>query len=304
MTNDELLHKWVNGEISDAELAIFKQRPEFTSLTALYEKTEGLAAPIFNEKKMLTDVLQEEKNAQPVGRRVQMTSWLRYAAAASILLFAVWFLWPTDNTVTFTAELGEQTMGMLPDQSMFTLNAGSTLSYDSEDWKIERNLHLEGEAFFEVEEGEKFQINTANGVVKVLGTQFNVRDRAGQMEVQCFTGKVCVSSVAGKEFGVLLPQDILTVKGENVLAKGKLSEKNAAGWTTGIIRLKDTKLVEVLAELERQFKVNINPQEVEIQTTVSCNFQNEDLELALKTTLQPLQIKYTIKENNEIYLSK
>ena len=306
MKNDELLHKWVNGEISKEELEVFKSRPEFVSLTALYKSTEGLSAPEFDDKKMLSNILGQEKKtglAKPEGRRVFLTSWVKYAAAASVLLFGMWFMWPANTTVTVTAAAGEQIMGMLPDQSMFTLNAGSELTYDSEGWKTERTLNLEGEAFFEVEKGEKFQVNTANGQVRVLGTSFNVRSRAAILEVKCRTGKVGVSSITGKEFGVLTPQDALSVSGEKLVEKWKIPEVENKSWTEGILRFKNANLGEVLLELERQFDVKINTQDIDIQQVISCNFQNKDLNSALLTTLKPLNIKYTIGADKTVNLS-
>lgn len=306
MKNDELLHKWVNGEISKEELEIFEARPEFSSLTTLYKATDNLSAPAFDDKKMLSNILAEEKKtgiAKPEGRRVFLTSWLKYAAAASILLFATWFMWPANTTVTVTANAGEQIMGMLPDNSMFTLNAGSELSYDSEDWKKERSLHLMGEAFFEVEKGEKFEVNTANGQVKVLGTSFNVRSRDASLEVICRTGKVGVSSIAGKDFGVLMPQDAISISRDDLLDKWQVSKADGKDWTEGIIRFKSAKLAEVISELERQFDVKINAQKTDIQQIVSCNFQNKNLDTALMTTLSPLGITYKIEEK-VVILSK
>jgi len=295
-----------NGEISKEELEIFKARPEFASLTALYKSTEGLSAPAFDDKKMLSNILTEQKATnltKPEGRRVFLTSWIKYAAAASVLLFAMWFMWPANTTVTVTAAAGEQLMGMLPDQSMFTLNAGSELSYDSEIWKTERSLQLKGEAFFEVEKGEKFEVNTSNGQVRVLGTSFNVRSRAEVLEVKCMTGKVGVSSIAGKDFGVLMPQDALAISRENLIEKWKISKTANKNWTEGIVSLRNTKLAEVLSELERQFDVKINTQNIDLQQVVSCNFQNKNLEAALKTSLKPLGIGYIIGDDKSVSLT-
>jgi ferric-dicitrate binding protein FerR (iron transport regulator) len=306
MKNDELLHKWVNGEISKEELEVFKTRPEFASLTALYKSTKGLSAPDFDDKKMLSNILAEKKEAsitKPTGRRVFLSSWVKYAAAASILLFATWFMWPTDTTVTVTANASEQIMGMLPDNSMFTLNAGSELSYDSEDWKKERSIHLIGEAFFEVEKGEKFTVNTANGQVKVLGTSFNVRSRDASLEVICRTGKVGVSSIAGKDFGVLMPQDAISISKDVLVDKWQVSKVAGKNWMDGIIRFKSAKLAEVISELERQFDIKINTQNIDIQQVVSCNFQNKNLDTALMTTLSPLGIEYVV-EGKMVKLSK
>ncbi len=299
MKNDELLHKWVNREISKEELEVFKARPEFASLTALYKGTEDFSAPVFDDAKMLSDILGEKKAAilpKSEGKRVFLTSWVKYAAAASVLLFAMWFMWPANTMVTVTADAGEQIMGMLPDQSMYTLNAGSELTYDTEDWKTERSLYLMGEAFFEVEKGEKFQVNTANGQVKVLGTSFNVRSRDAKLEVVCRTGKVGVTSIAGKDFGVLMPQDAISISRDKLVEKWQVSKTDTKDWTQGIVRFRNAKLADVLSELERQFSIKINSQNIDIQQVVSCNFQNKDLDTALKTTLSPLGIKYSISD--------
>ena len=50
MINDEQLHKWVNGNLTNEELEVFKLRPEYDSLVELYENTEGLSVPNFDEE--------------------------------------------------------------------------------------------------------------------------------------------------------------------------------------------------------------------------------------------------------------
>jgi len=54
------------------------------------------------------------------------------------------------------------------------LNSKSTISFNKTDWKNNRQLTLDGEAYFKVEKGSTFTVNTNNGSVTVLGTQFNV----------------------------------------------------------------------------------------------------------------------------------
>ena len=48
MKDDEILHKWVNGELSDEELKVFKLRPEYDSLVDLYKNTDNFLAPEFS----------------------------------------------------------------------------------------------------------------------------------------------------------------------------------------------------------------------------------------------------------------
>ena len=58
------------------------------------------------------------------------------------------------------------------------LNSASELRYPVRFTGTERKVFLTGEAYFEVERGESkpFLVHTSRGCVKVLGTEFNVRD--------------------------------------------------------------------------------------------------------------------------------
>jgi ferric-dicitrate binding protein FerR (iron transport regulator) len=42
------------------------------------------------------------------------------------------------------------------------------------------------EAYFQVKKGQTFSVNTTDGVVKVLGTHFNVKQRKNYFEVKLF----------------------------------------------------------------------------------------------------------------------
>ena len=55
------------------------------------------------------------------------------------------------------------------DNSRVILNDGSSIKYDERKWGSERMVELKGEAFFEVEAGQLFQVETINGVVQVFG---------------------------------------------------------------------------------------------------------------------------------------
>src|SRR6056297_3755318 len=70
----------------------------------------------------------------------------------------------------------------LPDGSQVYLNYNSTVTYDEE--FIPRTIHLTGEGFFDVEHDESpFTVITEQGDIKVLGTEFNVKTTAEQIEV-------------------------------------------------------------------------------------------------------------------------
>ena len=51
---------------------------------------------------------------------------------------------------------------------------GVKFQFDKKRFTDERIIQLRGEAFFEVEKGSRFVVQTGKGAVEVLGTSFNV----------------------------------------------------------------------------------------------------------------------------------
>ncbi len=314
MVNDEQLHKWVNGTLNAEELASFKQRPDYESLVELYKHTAHLSAPSFDEDAMLADILQTEKKQTPPlveekppqeGRRVFLSSWIKYGVAASVLLLAAWFFWPSaESMVEYQLAKGERKEGLLPDQSSFVLNAESTLAYDANNWDTNRILNLKGEAFFKVKKGSTFKVKTPNGTVQVLGTQFNVWSRKDVLEVSCKSGKVAVLSSEGKVLEELNPNNAVRITANTVRKKWELLPTNQVNWMNGIFRFKAVPLATVLEELERQFDIKIDASEIDSNEELTCNFQGKDLDAALKTTLMPLGIQYEMKGAKNVRLFK
>ena len=82
----------------------------------------------------------------------------------------------------------------LPDGSLVTLSPNSKISYNyNRDTQGERELWLNGEAFFSVkhlENHQKFIVHANDIEVEVLGTEFNVNDRGGEVKVVLENGLV------------------------------------------------------------------------------------------------------------------
>ncbi len=307
MTNDELLHKWVNGTLSAEEEAVFRRRPEYESLTQLYRMTEGLEPPAFDGEAVLANILVQEKTAlkppvaakkRPLGRWVQMA-----VAASVILLVGVWLWTSRDQTVTFEVASSAQTEGVLPDASTFVLNAESSLKYDKSTWEEARSLTLTGEAFFEVEKGADFAVKTPSGTVTVLGTKFNVRSRGTTLEVACQEGRVAVANVKGEILAELTPNEAIRLEAGKAVDNWQVPAANKASWVDGISKFRKVALSVVLEELERQFGVKIDCSKVNTEEVLSCNFQHKDLDLALQTVLSPLEIQYEV-EGKRVKLRK
>jgi ferric-dicitrate binding protein FerR (iron transport regulator) len=77
----------------------------------------------------------------------------------------------------------------LPDGSMAFLNHNSAISYDEK--FSPRSLEVQGEVFLSVVEGESpFEVKSEHGEIGVLGTEFNVKSYAEELEVEVEEGIV------------------------------------------------------------------------------------------------------------------
>lgn len=109
----------------------------------------------------------------------------------------------------YTVPYGSKAKVVLPDSSSVWMNAGSTLRYGSNFNQQERNVYIEGEAYFQVtKNAEKpFFVNTSVITLKVLGTSFNVKayPEENHIETTVESGTVqLLSAIEGKQAEKLL----------------------------------------------------------------------------------------------------
>ncbi len=216
-------------------------------------------------------------------------NWV-YAAAAAILLAVSFFFLLPKSSSTFQTGQAEWLSHVLPDSSSVYLNASTQIDY-SGNWQEQRLVKLDGEAFFEVKEGEKFTVETESGNVQVLGTSFNVFARMDKLNVTCFTGKVKVSGRNG--------QSVILNSGQTArFHRGKMrtfntGEKDQPDWQKGVFTYSSTPLTEVFAEIERQFGVTIDASEVNPDLLYNGFFNRESLDSALYYVTFPTNLEAT-----------
>lgn len=175
-----------------------------------------------------------------------------YAASLLIPVLLMCHLY----TVTEETSRGEHTVVSLPDRSTVTMNAESKLTYKPLEWFISKKVTLKGEAFFEVNPGRQFCVQSGRARVQVLGTTFNVYARAEKYRITCLTGRVEVH--AGSESVVLNP-NMQAVFNENMNVNSDVVSSTATGWIQGKFVFVKTPLQEVIAEVERQYNITVVP---------------------------------------------
>lgn len=182
-------------------------------------------------------------------------------ALAAVLALAGWLYLGTP--VTVTAPLGSFATVALPDGSTVELNSGSALKYDRRFWQRpfvesdQRTVRLVGEAFFDVEPGERpFVVETLDARVRVLGTAFNVRTRGAGTVVTVKEGRVQVEGAVETESVVLGAGDRASVVG-GVPTTEASGAAQALVWRDRGFAVQEQPLDAILGELERRYALDM-----------------------------------------------
>ncbi|WP_161554437.1 FecR family protein [Sinomicrobium soli] len=299
MKNDNLLAKWLSGEISPEELDILKQTEDLSSYEKIIAHTGKFKAPAFNREVVLQKIRDRQQDTPAPRRSIGLWKIISGAAAALVLVLASYLFFSQGNITVKTAN-AEKTSLRLPDASEVVLNAGSVLSYSKRKWDSERELRLEGEAFFKVVPGNTFAVHTAVGSVTVLGTHFNVKSRNRYFEVNCYQGSVEV--VHNRDTVMLKPGETFRSLEGSRIETGSFPEHEPS-WIRDESSFKSVPFQEVLGEFERQYNIKIRSN-TGTDMHFTGSFSNNDLETAIKSITLPFHLKYRFSDgsNSEIIL--
>lgn len=200
-----LLQKYKAGLCTPEEIARIEQwYDSFDDLsTGLNAEDIQLAADEAAEQALVK--LFGKNNAQQPGNKKTGIVYYLLRIAASLLVgatlyFAIGkFKSNRPNLVTYSkysTRGGEHREIQLPDGSVVTLNAASSIQIASDFGVKTRNVRLQGEAFFQVSKDKTrpFIIKTGKIYTRVVGTSFNINAYADEnlVSIAVATGKVQV----------------------------------------------------------------------------------------------------------------
>ena len=298
MDKELLIKKWLDNNLNPAELEAFKKLAEYESLVKLSENLKHFKATEFDSDKELNSVLQKIKT-QKTSKSNWIKPFLRVAAVIAVC-FSIYF-YTTNLDTTVNTLVSQKTNVELPDASSVQLNANSKLAYNKSKWNKKRHVELDGEAYFKVAKGSTFNVITKAGTVTVLGTQFNVKHRDNYFEVICFEGSVGVNY---KDKSVTLKPgySFLIIDG-NIYAKDK-DTRSEPSWIHNKSYFNSLPYKEVLKEFERQYNVTIEAKNLDSTQLFTGTFEHDNLKLALKSVTLPLNLKYQLKNDTTIVLSR
>ncbi|MDO1499850.1 FecR family protein [Winogradskyella maritima] len=293
MKREELIKKWLDNRLSAEEQTAFEALPDYKELTRLSAHLKTLSVPEYNSE-VEFETLKPKLNKTP-----SSNNWVRplLKAVAVIVIGLVGFYSFQNKDSKFTTDYASKTQIELPDASLVDLNADSQLSFNENSWSEERAVNLNGEAFFKVAKGSKFEVITDAGTVQVLGTGFNVIQRHNFFEVTCFEGRVAVMHL--KDTILLNPTHRFAVIDGKISAHEKENSR-LPKWLSDESSFTSRPLKFVLNELERQYNITVNADAIDSSQLFSGNFTHKNLDLALKSIALPLNISYTVDGKNVV----
>lgn len=233
--------------------------------------------------------------------------YVSFALAASVLLVVgLTAFIPNEGWLgqweTYRTEKGAFSRITLADGSYLELNTDTKVRVHLNRWM--RNVEIiQGEAFFTVvhDENRPFIVEAGNGVIRDIGTQFDVFAQAEQVLVAVEEGKVSVTTQQTKELNA--GQQLTYSKQGDFINVATQEIPVLTAWRKKQLNFYKRPLEQVLTEISRYHAIKIEIQQPKLsKLTVTGVFQVNDLQGILNAIILNLPLKARYQNANTIVL--
>lgn len=259
----------------------------------------------------LEKILSRIERQRTIRRR-----WI-YGIAASVAIAVGLFSFQnlvnheTENYREIKTSYGEKYIVALPDGSRVWLNACSKLTYPEQFKKKTREVHIDGEGFFEISKNPDapFIVNTNQMQIEVLGTSFNVHDYSGDKKasVSLETGKIKLKLPDNPEYGINLSPGKAAIHNAGEPDCKIINNDNytySSAWRDDRLNFYNTSIEEVIKTLERKYDISVSIADPDIETYsyTFCSRQESLNDILNRMKLiTPIMIRKTSDKHYYIY---
>lgn len=241
-------------------------------------------------------------------RRIRRT--VAVAASLAGVFFCV-FLYlqfaAQEHTIAYTTGYGETKNIVLPDSSRVTLNANSKLWLDDR-WSetatadTSRRVWLEGEAFFQVTQRQnldnlpvKFTVHARDLAISVVGTAFNVSQRASDVRVVLTEGRVEVRNPSKTVNLTMTPGELVEYSAQTQQAsQQKVNARVHTAWKENRYVFEDTALEEIIALIENNYGKTVRLETASLKgRKITATIPSTELTVLLNILRETLNINIT-----------
>lgn len=304
------------------EWAVFLQdddfRYNFTKLQKHWESIGQMPYADIDKEADWQKVMSRIKSKQTASTKI-LPDVLRYAAVFAGLIVIAGIAWMvgfknTDIPVatTIQAPKGARTHIVLPDSSTVWLNAETKISFDQHFGKDNRNITLEGEAYFDVKKNQvPFNIHTADIDIAVLGTAFNVKayHDDGTVSTTLIRGSLKVTHLGHQgelESVILQPGEKVSLRKSADVTPSFTLDKNIdaiaeSEWKDGWLTVRGESLSDLAKKIERLYNVTIKFEDEQLQHyRYNGRIQQLSLEQVLYALSLTSPVNYTVHEKDVV----
>ena len=309
--NKETLYKFFEGTASfEEEVAVKQWMEESTENRQSFLKERKLFDAMLllgNEK-----VIKAGKKRYSINLSSLRTELIKIAAVIAITLGGSYlyhqysFEKELMATNTISVPAGQRINMTLTDGTNVWLNARTSLTYPVKFSKKNRQVILDGEAYFEVakDKTKPFIVQTNKYNVEVLGTKFDVNaySETGEFETTLMSGSVRVASTSD-------PAQKLTLKPNNkvYLQDGELhvsvvDDFNPYRWKEGLICFKNESFTSIMKDFEKYYGLTIQVRNKEVLKYVYTGKfrQTDGIDYALRVLQKDIKFSYQRDDENQI----
>lgn len=310
----DAISRYVAGESDEVESAAVRQwlaaHPEDAALAAIVkaraDRAEAQSAVSVDTERALSAVRSritappsltvarggavQPSVAKPVAatRRWRGPMFAAAAAVAAMVGLAQWRGGNTDTAQVYATQVGQRDSVKLPDGSTVVLAPGSRLTVASGFNDGNRDVTLEGAAFFDVKHdgAHPFVVHSRGAEIRDIGTAFSVKtDVNGRVSVAVTHGIVALrDTTAGSAAPVELragDRGVLQA-GTVAVARGTVTDEDMA-WTRGQLAYRDAPLAEVQADLRRWYGIELQVTDAVLaQRTLTASFRGDSAAQVVK----------------------
>lgn len=316
----QLIADKMGGLISEEEqkqLDVLLQDPlnrkVYDALIAEGPAYEAETGHDLEKKQQLFKTVQDKIDRH--GKRVRIWKSLSFAASLFVCLAGGYAIhWIEDKTaepelVQYTCQAGGYSSFYLPDSTRVYVNSGSRISYPVRFSGNNREVWLDGEAFFEVSKDRKHPFTVRTDIISVtaLGTSFNVRSFSSDTlaVASLVTGLVEFSiSDSPTKYRLKPDEQVRVSKKSGSFEIAPFDPAYAIAWKDGNLSFQKARFKEICETLEKKYGYNIiieNPSLGDIVLTGSF-VNNESIFQVLDMIKHNTGLKYSLEGQNTIII--
>ncbi|WP_449039198.1 FecR family protein [Parabacteroides goldsteinii] len=309
--NKDILHKFFEGNASFEEEAAVKQWMEESAENRLAFLKER---KLFDAMLLLgnEEIIKNGKKRFSINLSSLRTELIKIAAVVAITLGGSYFYYQSSlekelmAMQTITVPAGQRINITLVDGTNVWLNARTSLSYPVKFGKNNRQVVLDGEAYFDVtkDKSKPFIVQTDNYNVEVLGTQFDVNaySETGEFETTLMSGSVKVASASDSTQKITLKPNNKVYLQDGKLHVTAVDDYNPYRWKEGLICFKNETFTSIMKDFEKYYGLTIQVKNKNVFKYVYTGKfrQTDGIDYALRVLQKDIKFTYQRDDENQI----